>query len=103
MQLFTLHGRLLGYATFRRGSRAVQIGPAIALVEEAGRALCESALQGCAGEPVFIDIPQENSAAFRLAESKGFVVQRYLTRMRRGPEPCDQPLQLWASSGPENG
>jgi len=103
MRLFTPHGALLGYATFRRGSRAVQIGPAIALTEEAGRALCDSALQGCAGELVFIDIPKENSAAGRWAESKGLVVQRYLTRMRRGPGPWDQPRKLWASSGPENG
>jgi len=103
MRLFTLHGGPLGYATFRRGSRAAQIGPAIARTEEAGRALCDSALHGCAGEPVFIDVPKENLPGSRWAESKGLVVQRYLTRMRRGPGPWDQPLKLWASSGPENG
>ncbi len=103
MRRFVLRDGLSGYATLRRGSRAVQIGPAIARTEEAGRALCDSALQSCAGEPAFIDIPKENSAAGRWAESRGLVVQRYFTRMRRGPGPWDQPLKLWASSGPENG
>jgi hypothetical protein len=70
---------------------------------KAGRALCDSALRSRAGEPVFIDIPKENSEAGRWAESRGLVVQRYFTRMRRGPGPWDQPLKLWASSGPENG
>lgn len=103
MRGFHVGGELLGYATFRRGSRAVQVGPAIAAAEEAGRALCGSVLRDCAGETVYVDIPVENSAASHWADSTGLVVQRRLTRMRRGPGPWDRPTQLWASSGPENG
>ncbi len=103
MRCFHVGGELLGYATFRRGSRAVQIGPAIAAAEDAGRALCGSVLRDCAGQTVYVDIPVENSAASHWADSMGLVMQRRFTRMRRGPGPWDRPTQLWASSGPENG
>jgi len=103
MRAFVLDGVLVGYATFREGSRAWHLGPAIARTDEAGLALLEAVTHDCAGRPVYIDIPVENAAATGWAKSKGLVVQRRFTRMYRGPRPCDQPLWLWASSGPENG
>jgi GNAT superfamily N-acetyltransferase len=103
MRVFTSGGKLLGYVTLRSGSRALQIGPAIALSEEAGCALLEAAFQRCAGRSVFVDVPRQNAPATRWAEAKGLAVQRYLTRMRRGRPVSDRPIHLWASSGPENG
>jgi predicted N-acetyltransferase YhbS len=94
---------LAGYVAFRDGSRAAQIGPAIALNEEAGRALCDQAIARCGERPVFMDIPLLNAPAMQWAEARGFAVQRRLTRMVRGEPVCDQPALLWASSGPENG
>ena len=103
MRIVCFDGDLAGYATHRPGSRAVQIGPAVAIDAEAGVALFEAALQSCAGQPVFIDVPPENAAATAWAQSKALTVQRRWMRMRCGQPICDHPAQLWASSGPENG
>ena len=95
--------RMAGYATFREGSRAVQIGPAAALEPEAGRALGDAMLRFSAGRPVFIDVPCDNGPATHWARTQGLVVQRYFTRMGRGPLVTDLPGSIWASSGPETG
>jgi GNAT superfamily N-acetyltransferase len=96
-------GQLAGYATLRLGTRAVQIGPAVAVTPEVGTALAEAALRLCVGRPVYIDIPPENTVATSWARSKGFDVQRHWMRMRRGKPVQDHPARIWASSGPENG
>jgi GNAT superfamily N-acetyltransferase len=98
-----VRGKVAAYATHRRGSRAVQIGPVVALEPAVGVALFDEALHCCAGQPVFVDIPAENSPATNSARFKGLVFQRKWMRMRRGRSICDRPAQLWASSGPENG
>jgi ribosomal protein S18 acetylase RimI-like enzyme len=94
---------IAGYLTFRDGSNAAQIGPGVALSEAAGRGLGDVVLQRCAGQAVFVDVPIDNGPAMQWAESKGLVVQRNFTRMRRGEPVGDRPSQLWASSGPEKG
>jgi len=94
---------LAGYLTFREGSSATQIGPGVALTHEAGRMLGDVAVQRCAGHRVYVDVPTDNRPTIEWADSKGLVVQRYFTRMRRGKPVADQPTQLWASSGPEKG
>jgi len=91
------------YLMFRDGSQAVQIGPGAAINELAGQALGDAALSCLAGRRVFVDIPTDNAAAIRWAESRGLSVQRHLTRMRRGEPVVDRPALLWASSGPEKG
>ena len=96
-------GRLLGYLAFRPGSRAVQVGPGVAVDERAGLALGDAVLAACAGRRVFLDVPKPNLAATRWAQAKGLVVQRELTRMSLGQRIHDRPASLWASSGPENG
>jgi len=103
MQVVADGERILGYLTFRCGSRATQIGPAVALTEEAGRALGDGAIGQLAGRPVFIDVPLDNDAAVRWARSAGLAVQRCFTRMCRGRAVQDQPALIWASSGPEKG
>lgn len=94
---------VVGYAMVRPGSRAMQIGPAMALTSEAGTALADWAFGCCAGGEVFVDIPVDNQPATRWAASKGLSQQRVLTRMCRGPAVCDDAAGLWASSGPEKG
>jgi hypothetical protein len=81
----------------------VQIGPAVSPEPVVGVVLFDEALHCCAGQPVFVDIPAENSPATNSAQFKGLVLQRKWMRMRRGRSICDRPAQLWASSGPENG
>ncbi len=96
-------GRLLGYVMLREGSCATQIGPAIAVEAEAGRALADTALARWPGQSLFVDIPTVNEPASTWARSLGFVVQRQLTRMVLGQDVVDRPARIWASSGPENG
>ena len=103
MQVFTAGEKVLAYLTVRCGSRATQIGPAVALTEEAGRALSDAAMQRFAGGRVFVDVPVANEAATGWARSGGLAVQRYFTRMCRGQAVEDQPAMIWASSGPEKG
>lgn len=103
MHVFRVNERIAGYVTFRDGSNATQIGPGVALSEEAGRMLGDVALGRCAGRPVFVDVPVDNAPAVAWAESNGLLVQRPFTRMRRGQPVVDHPTQLWASSGPEKG
>lgn len=103
MLAFHADDRITGYATVRDGAHAAQIGPCVAFSDEAGQALFSAAIDCCAGGPVFVDVPVDNRAAFRWAESKGLAVQRYFTRMRRGEPIVDHPSRLWASSGPEKG
>jgi ribosomal protein S18 acetylase RimI-like enzyme len=94
---------VLGYATWREGSLAAFLGPAMAVVPEAGKELVDSMLAACAERRVFVDVPCDNGPATRWAEACGFTVQRPLTRMVRGEPVADRPDCIWASSGPENG
>jgi len=103
LRVFAPKEKLLGYLTFRPGWRAVQVGPGVALDEQAGRTLGDAVLASCAGRRVFVDVPKANLAATRWAQTTGLVVQRELTRMSLGQRIRDQPARLWASSGPESG
>lgn len=97
------HGdTITGFATMRPGTNAIQIGPCIATTN-AGPALLSDALNRCAGEPVFVDIPLDNADALKIAESSGLKIQRYFMRMYRGERVKDDIKALWASSGPEKG
>jgi GNAT superfamily N-acetyltransferase len=91
-----------GFLTARVGARAVQIGPCVATAE-AGPLLLGDAWHRLAGQRVFIDIPNANAAARRVAEAQGLTVQRPLTRMSRGAPVSERVELLWASSGPEKG
>lgn len=93
----------VGFAFWRRGRRAEQIGPAAAVSAATGVAILDRVLADCPAGPVFVDIPADNGAAVDWAETRGFVVQRDFTRMYRGPRIADCPQQIWASSGPEKG
>jgi len=95
-------GRIKGYVTTRRGASATQIGPCIATTS-AGPLLLRDALNHCAGRPVFIDIPCDNTPAMEVAEASGLKVQRRFMRMCRGDRITDAPQAIWAGSGPEKG
>jgi hypothetical protein len=103
MRVVSVRGKPAGYAMLRPGSRAIQIGPAAALDPKVGVALFDAALESCAGQRVFIDIPVDNAEASRWADANGLSVERRWMRMRRGRPVHDCPEHLWASSGPENG
>ncbi len=97
------HGdEIEGFIITRPGANAIQIGPCVAATD-AGSALLSDALNRCAAEPVFIDIPLDNANAAKIAESSGLSIQRYFMRMRRGERIKDNIKAIWSSSGPEKG
>ncbi len=94
---------LAGYAMWRPGRRAAQIGPALALSPQAGVTLLDQIRQQCPAGPVFADVPTDNAAAIAWFKSWAFTVQRDFTRMYRGRRIEDFPERIWAGSGPEKG
>jgi GNAT superfamily N-acetyltransferase len=102
LRILQRHGTIEGYAATRPGANAIQVGPCVATLD-AGPALLRDALNRCAGKPIFVDIPVDNAAAVKIAESGGLRIQRRFTRMYRGKRVSDTIEALWASSGPEKG
>ena len=97
------HGdKIEGFIITRPGANAIHIGPCVATTD-AGSALLADALDRCAAESVFIDIPLDNADAVRVAESGTLRIQRYFMRMYRGERVKDNIKALWAGSGPEKG
>ena len=94
--------QLEGYITGRRGANATLIGPCIATTY-AGPTLLSDGLRRCRGQPVFLDIPRDNTPAIEIAEKHGLSVQRHFMRMCRGERIADHVEAIWASSGPEKG
>ncbi len=98
----TLHNKIDGFITMRPGANAFQIGPCTATIN-AGPALLSDALNRCAGNVVFVDIPTGNVPAVKITESNGLKIQRRFMRMCRGERIKDNPENIWAGSGPEKG
>ncbi len=94
---------LAGYALYRPGRRATQIGPAMALSTRAGAETLGQLLQRCPSGPVFVDVPTDNADAIAWFTARDFTLQREFTRMCRGRRIEDFPGRIWASSGPEKG
>ncbi|MEA3227012.1 MAG: hypothetical protein U9Q07_13760, partial [Planctomycetota bacterium] len=91
-----------GFITMRPGANAVQIGPCTA-TPDAGPALLCDALNRCAGESVFVDIPLDNAEAVKVAKSNGLSIQRSFMRMSWGRKAIDNAEASWANSGAEKG
>lgn len=95
-------GRLVGYLTSRPGANAVQVGPCVAR-DDAGQMLLSDAWRRYAGRRVFVDVPDDNSAAVAAVTGVGLVVQRPFVRMCRGPRVTDHTEHIWTCAGPEKG
>jgi ribosomal protein S18 acetylase RimI-like enzyme len=97
-------GQVDGYGFMRAGSRATYLGPVVAASDEAGLELVAALLAETAGERVFWDIPEANTAAARWAREQGWIQQRMLTRMYLGENTFPgNPRQQFALAGPEVG
>jgi len=92
-----------GFALFRPGSEAYQIGPVVALDSPTGMRLGDWAIDQIRGSAFFVDIPLANASAVEWARSRGLTEQRRFWRMSRGQPLGEDPTLLWASSGPEKG
>lgn len=103
LRVYSAETSIGGYLTYREGSTAVQIGPSVALSDDAGLALLDAASATLTGQTVYLDAPVDNVAASDWAEQQGFSAQRKFLRMRLGDEVPDVVERIWASSGPELG
>jgi GNAT superfamily N-acetyltransferase len=97
-----LDGRLEGYSMARGGANAWQIGP-IQGTLQAGTRLLRDAANRRAGQPVYLDVPIDQSAAISLVESLGLTIQRQLLRMGRGRRLHEDLSRFWSGFGPEKG
>jgi GNAT superfamily N-acetyltransferase len=102
VQLAERAGRLEGYLAVRAGTSALQLGPCIATLDGGGALIADAATR-LLKQRVFLDVPQPNEPAVRIAESLGLSVQRMFVRMCRGPRVADDLARLMLSSGPELG
>ncbi len=95
-------GTPCAFALSREGANGTLLGPCIGTAPDAA-ALFREALLRHENETVIVDIPMMHSPACEMASRAGLVIQRRLTRMTRGPRIAENPLNIWASSGPEKG
>jgi ribosomal protein S18 acetylase RimI-like enzyme len=97
-------GRIRGYASARRGSKASYVGPVVADCAEAAAALFDRVLARVDGEAVYVDVNTTFDGAAALLADRGFRKQRDLIRMRRGePSPAGTSSAVFAIAGPEVG
>ena len=97
-------GHLAAYGLIRPGARALYLGPIVAASAGEGLLLVQRLLANSAGQKVFWDIPDPNTAAVAWARQHGFVPQRTLTRMYLGENTTPgNPQQQFALAGPEVG
>lgn len=95
-------GGIKGYASYRPGMRAWQIGPCLG-ANDACRALLAAIANRLEQQPVFLDIPALHAQANAFAPTLKLTQQRRLTRMVRGTHIHERMESYWCSFGPEKG
>ncbi len=89
--VFRREGRLCGLGTARRCHRGVRIGPLQADDPEAAGALFDALAGFAPGEPIWLDCPENNPEAARLAAERGLVATDLVVRLYRGEPPPGRP------------
>lgn len=79
-------GALKGLGIIRPCREGHKIGPLYAETPVLAEALFNGLAEGCAG-PVFLDVPETNPVAVKLAESAGLTPAFETARMYKGPAP----------------
>jgi hypothetical protein len=88
---FVEDGIIKGYGVIRACRSGSKIGPLFADGEREADLLFRALASGANGDAVFLDLPEPNRAAVRLAARYGLSPAFETARMYRGPEP-DLPL-----------
>ncbi len=97
-----ISGDKTAFGMLRRGRRAWQAGPVVALDEEQAVDLLERLI--APGIAIFIDIPQRWGQIGNWLRDRKFSIQRSFARMALGrKEPFGEPARLFAVAGPEFG
>lgn len=97
------HGEIVGFSFGRDGRVMNQLGPVVAVDDDAATALVAGALTAISG-PVAVDVPDRHAKLTRWFAERGFSAERQLTRMVYKSASCfDNPDCLFAIAGPELG
>jgi hypothetical protein len=92
-----------GFVLARPGRIATQIGPIVAVDEEAATVLLDAAL-GAASGSVFLDLVDGRDEIKRSLQARGYTVQRSFLRMAlHRSTPFGDPPRLFVATGPEFG
>lgn len=93
---------VMGYASYRPGMRAWQIGPCLGPAVGC-RALLTAIVKRLRHQPIVLDVPILHAQANEFAAALMLAPQRRLTRMTRGVPVHERIEQHWCSFGPEKG
>jgi GNAT superfamily N-acetyltransferase len=93
---------LSGYALARGGTSKTYVGPVVVSEPQLVETLLDQVLSQLPGREIYIDINRECVADMRLLSDRGFVKERDLIRMVKGPSRKTSPLVV-AIAGPEIG
>jgi hypothetical protein len=80
-------GKVTGYGVLRPCREGAKIGPLFAASEADADLLFQSLVSQAPPGPVFLDLPEPNTAALRLAERHGLTASFETARMYCGPAP----------------
>lgn len=80
-------GALRGYGVVRPCRRGFKVGPLFAADADVARDLLRGLGDAAAGEPLFLDVPEDNDAAMELAAAHGMREVFGCARMYLGPPP----------------
>jgi hypothetical protein len=96
-------GQIVGFSLGRDGRVMNQLGPVVAVDNDAATALVAAALNAISG-PVAVDVPDRHTKLIRWLAERGFSAERPLTRMVYKSASCfDDTDCLFAIAGPELG
>jgi GNAT superfamily N-acetyltransferase len=91
-----------GYALARSGTKKTYIGPVVAKDARVIETLLDRMLNQLPGDDVYIDVNRECVVDTTVLSDRGFVKERHLIRMAKGPSQKTSPL-IVAIAGPEVG
>jgi GNAT superfamily N-acetyltransferase len=94
---------ITGFALARPGHDADHVGPIVACSTDEAIALASTALSSATAGSVILDVPNGRTAFRDWLMTRGFAVERPLTRMRKGDVPPSAPERQFAIAGPELG
>lgn len=94
---------LKGWGLLRPCVEGYKIGPLMADDEATAECLLDGFLASVPGESVFLDIPEPNAAAVRMAEARGMTVSFETARMYKGIPPEISLANIWGITSFELG
>lgn len=88
-------GALVGWGLLRRCADGYKIGPLMADDASVAERLLDAFLASVPGAPVFLDVPEPNTAAVDMAKAHGMTVSFETARMYRGVAPTIALDRVW--------